>query len=206
MISKALKALPRKVALAEEKKNATAIGRFTQKLIYLLKMYLYYPVDSFISRTYERVSRSLAFAIHGYMHYDFESAYLYDIMAFKMKRILKSLNNGYAVQTKENMNALKEAITICDRLFKGNYDEKYYKAHAKKWGNLRSKHIPEYDDNGKIKYYRWETSRKNSNTPSKKKKEIADLRQIWVFEEQDRQKDLARLHEIFIKHEPTWWD
>lgn len=206
MISKALRGLPRKAALEMRKQEPTFARKIIQKIDYVWKMYFYYPIDSFISRTYERVSRSLAFAKHGYMHYDFESAYIYDLMAFKMKRIYKCLKNGHAIQNDEDMKALKEAIVICERLFKGDYDAKYYKLHEKKWGKLKSKHIPEYDENGKIKHYIWESSRAKANTPAKKKKEVADLRKIWEYEENDRKADLDRLNEILKKHEPTWWD
>lgn len=206
MISKALKALPRKVSLSIEEKEPTKFRRAVQVVVNAFKEHLYYPIDSFFSRTYERASRSLAFAKHGWMHYDFESAYLYDIMAFKLKRIHACLLNGHAIQDDEDMNALLEAIQICERLFKGQYDEKYYDLHEKKWGESKHEHIPEYDEEGKIKWYRWESSRPNAKTAAQKKREVADLRRIWVNEEKDRKADLKRLHEILMKHEPTWWD
>ncbi len=155
---------------------------------------------------WERLTRSLAFAIHGWTHYDFESAYIYDLMAFKMKRVLKCLESGHAVQENEDINALKEAIEICERLFKGEYDAKYYEAHSKKWGETVSEHIPITDPDGKVRSYTWNTSRPNAKTPAQQKREVADLRRIWVNEEKDRVKDLKRLNEILIKHEPTWWD
>lgn len=206
MISKAIKGLPRKAALELEEKEPTKFLRAMQKIAYAFKMYIYYPVDSFISRTYERASRSLAFAKRGWMHYDFESAYLYDIMAFKLKRIYKCLEQGHAIQHDEDMLALKEAIEICERLFKGDYDSKYYEAHELKWGAMKSDHIPEYNEDGSVKWYRWETSRPNAKTATQQKREVADLRRIWKNEEKDRRADLKRLHEILVKHEPTWWD
>lgn len=200
--SKQLKALPRRLVLEENNKSRQLLN----KIAYVVKKYLYYPVDSFINRTYERVSRSIAFAIRGYMHYDFESAYIYDLMAFKMKRIHETLKNGHAVQQKVDMDALKEAIQICERLFEGNYDDKYHSVHNKKWGRLRSKHIPEYDDQGKIKHYRWETSRRKVKTAAQKKKERAEFLQTWHDGERDRKADLDRLNEILKIHEPHWWD
>lgn len=204
--SKAIKGLPRKAALDYQEKPETRLAKIGQAIATAWKRYVYYPIDSFISRTHERASRSLAFARHGWMHYDFESAYLYDLMAFKMKRIYKCLETGHAIQQDEDMKALKEAIQICERLFKGDYDAKYYKAHNKKWGKLQSKTIPEYDENGKVKHYRWESSRPKAKTKKQKEKEIADLRQIWVNEEIDRKADIDRLAEILKNHEPKWWD
>lgn len=206
MMSKEIKGLPKKAALELEEREPTFLRRIAQKISYAFKMHIYYPIDDFFSRTRERVSRSLAFAKHGWMHYDFESAYLYDIMAFKMKRIYSCLEKGHAVQQDEDMKALKEAIQICERLFDDKYDQKYYKAHDKKWGNLKSKHIPEYDDNGKIKYYRWESSRPKAKTSAQKKQEVAELIKISEYGDTDRKADLDRLNEILKKHQPTWWD
>lgn len=206
MISKALKGLSGKDLDKPDKKPTTFIGKTCKKVADMFGEYVYYPMYYFFSRTYERVFRSWAFAKHGYMHYDFESAYLYDLMAFKLKRVYKCLKNGNAVQEYKNMSALAEAITICERLFKGTYDEKYYKLHDKKWGKLCSKTIPEYDEKGKIKHYRWESWRSKTKTAEQKKKERKDLRKIWVNEEEDRRADLDRLNEILKNHEPTWWD
>lgn len=203
MISKALKGLPRRLDLELKKDKFT---KMREKISYAFKMYLYYPVDSFISRYVERISRSLAFAKHGWMHYDFESAYLYDLMAFKMKRIYGCLENGHAIQEEEHMAALKEAIAICERLFKGEYERPHYDKHDEKWGEMESNHIPEYDANGKILHYRWESWRPKAVTPAQKKKERADLKKVWQNGEKDRQADLDRLNEILKKHEPAWWD
>lgn len=205
--SKALKALPRRVSIDCEEKSPTYLGKIAQTISQAFRSYLYYPVDSFFSRTYERVSRSLAFAKHGYMHYDFESAYIYDLMAFKMKRVYKCLKNGYGVQKKEDMRALKEAIKICERLFHGNYDDKYHEAHNKKWGNIRSKHIPRrFDEKGKVTHYEWKTWRPKVKTVAQKEKERAEFLQTWQDGEKDRLADLDRLNEILKKHQMAWWD
>lgn len=206
MISKQLKRLPRRISKKLGKKPDGKLERALKAVADAYLTNVYYPVESFFRHTIECVSRSLAFARHGYMSSDFDSAYLYSVMSFKLKRLQGCLLTGHVVQYKEDIDALEEAITICDRLFSGEYDRKYYKTHTKKWGELKTRDIPEYDDEGKIKYYRWESSRKNANTPSKKKKEVADLRQIQVNEEKDRGADLDRLHEILKNHEKTWWD
>lgn len=204
--SKAIKGLPRKVAIDYEEKEPTLFGKIGQVISQAFRKYIYYPVDSFINRNLERASRSLAFAKHGWMHYDFESAYLYDIMAFKLKRIYPVLRDGHAIQDDTDMKALKEAIAICERLFKGDYDAKYYKIHTKKWGQISHKSNPVKDANGKIIHYTMELSRPKANTPAKKKKEVADLRKIWENEEKDRRADIDRLAEILKNHEPKWWD
>lgn len=207
MMSKQIKGLPRKAALSLEKKEPTIIGKIGQKIAYAFQMYLYYPVDDFFSLIYERTSRSLAFAKHGWMHYDFESAYIYDLMAFKMKRIYACLENGHAVQHKEDMKALKEAIKICERLFEGNYDYKYHRAHDKKWGRSRmSTGERKEDKDGNVTYTSIFKERSKVKNAAMKKKERKEFMKTWEDGEKDRQADLDRLNEILKKHEPSWWD
>jgi hypothetical protein len=170
-----------------EPEPTTRLGKLWKEVKWVFMMNLYYPVDSFFSRYYERISRSLAFAIRGWMHYDFESAYLYDIMAFKLKRIYKVLENGHAVQEDDDMKALQEAIAICEKLFNFDYAEKYYDEHEKVWGQLEIGKNREFAE-GEYEKYRqsiWDVS---------------------INEEKDRNADLDRLNEILKKHEPTWWD
>jgi hypothetical protein len=206
MMSKALKNTPRSIALREKEKEPTRWGRFLSRVSYLWLMYVYYPVRQPFFRYSERIGRSFAFAKHGWMHYDFESAYLYDIMAFKLKRIHATLLTGHAVQYPKDMNALKEAIKICERLFKGDYEWKYHRKHDKKWGKIRTKTTPIYSDDGKVKHYTWTSSRGKANTKKQKELERKEFLQCWTLGEIDRKADLDRLNEILKKHEPSWWD
>lgn len=204
MISKAVKGTTPEEIEAEEKARKTP--KFLRPTVDWILDTFYYPVDSFVSRYKERISRSLAFAKRGWMHYDFESAYLYDIMAFKMERIYEVLKDGHVYQEDEDMAALKEAIEICKRLFAGEHEDKHYAAHSAKWGELEHKDFPEHDENGKVKWYRLELTRPNAVTEAQKEEELADLRKVWEYGERDRKADLDRLNEILKKHEPSWWD
>lgn len=86
---------------------------------------LYYRVTDFFDCLIERISRSYAYAKFGYMHYDFDALFLYSLMSFKLKRIHKCLKNDIAIQRDGDMKALEEAISVCDRLFMDNYEDKY---------------------------------------------------------------------------------
>lgn len=178
---------------------------FYQKASHYIRHYFWYPIVDAYHRYNERIRRSYSFAKHAWLHYDFESAYLYDIMAFKLKRIKRTLENGCAIQEKKDMAALDEAIKICTRLFKGDYEWKYHRKHDKKWGSIRTKTIPNYDDQGKITTYQWKTSRSKVN-PKNEKQERKEFLNCWVMGNKDREKDIDRLAEIFKKHEPAWWD
>lgn len=183
-------------------KEATGFQKIKNEVVFFLKIHLYYSVTGFFRRYYERASRSLAYARFGWLHYDFDSAFIYDLMAFKMRRLLDCLIHGHAIQEKENMDALREAIKICDRLHEGEYDAKYYKLHEKKWGKLKTWFTPIEGSTSS----RWNSTRKNIKTKSDERREIKDHRRIWVLEEQDRNADVDRLAEILKKYERSWWD
>lgn len=197
MISKALKWKSHR-----RPRNETKFQAAKREAVFFLQMTFYYPVESFLRRYYERIKRSLTYAKFGWLHYDFDGAFIYDLMAFKMRRLLDCLIHGHAIQEKENMDALREAIKICDRLHEGRYDEKYYKVHEKKWGKLKTWFTPIEGSTSS----KWNSSRKNIKTKADEKAERKDHIKIWDLEEQDRVADIDRLAEILKKYERSWWD
>ena len=154
----------------------------------------YYAVTDFFTRLRERIGRSLAYAKFGYMHYDFDSAYLYSIMAFKLRRIRICLVNGLAVQEETDMETLDEAIDICDRLFGEDYEEKYDVIHSAKWGELEFLFEPTFH-----------SVRKNINTEEEKAQEWKERLDIYNRAEQDRLVDIDRFAEILKTRAKAWW-
>ena len=190
----------------KERKNPNKLMKIIFIVLDFIK-YRYWDVESFFSRYVERIKRSTAFAKMGWLNYDFDSAFLYVVMEFKLRRIEQSLKNGMGVQEKENMDPLKELIKIVGRLGNGNYDSKYHDIHNKKWGNIKTKHIPrDVDKNGKVTTWTWETSRKNVKTQEQEKQERKEFLMCFELGERDRLADLDRMNEILKKHAPTWWD
>lgn len=202
--SKAVKGTSPEEIQAERDARKTPV--FLRPIVDWIEDKLVWPVQHFFTYNYERISRSLAWARKGWDHYDWESAYLYDVMAFKLKRVHAALLDGNAIQEDENMEPLKEAIAICERLFKGDYDDQYYALHDEKWGKLESSFTPYFFPNGERAGSSWNTWRKNAVTEEQKAEELAELRKVWEYAERDRQLDIDRLAEILKKHEPTWWD
>ena len=180
-------------------------NRFLSAARYLFLVYAYYPIESFLSMYWERSMRSLAFAKHGWLSFDFDSAYIFNLMAFKLKRIYKCLENDRAIQTKENMDSLKEAINICECLFDYNYDDKYHKAHDKKWGQLKNKDTPIYDEDGKVKHYVWDSYRNKVKTPQQKQTERKEFLKCFEDGEKDRRADLDRLNILLKDKSQDWW-
>jgi hypothetical protein len=185
-------------------------GKLVTILLYLPKLvreHIYYPLESLYSRYTERIGRSYAFAKIGWLNYDFDSHSLYDLMAFKLARIHKALVDGVAYQDDEDMNALLEAIKLCNRLYDEKYDDSYQDEHDKKWGEIKSEHIPcKWDAKGKISMYQWKTSRDGVQTPEQEAIEREEWKKCYEQGEADRIKDLDRLNELFKKHLNSWWD
>lgn len=178
-------------------------------LRYWIKSITYYPVQNFFNRTYERVCRTLAFARIAWLHYDFDSAYLWHIMAFKLKRIEKALINGHAIQEEADMAALKEAIEICERLFGEDYEFKYHGAHDLRWGNIPDyETVPsEYDKDGKILTYRIVfKDRPNVKSDADRELERKEFLRVYELGEADRVRDMDRLAVILKDHSRSWWD
>lgn len=155
----------------------------------------YYPQDQY-HMFKERIGRSIAFARFGYIHYDFESAYLYSLMSFKLKRIKNALKNGHAVEESEDMAALDELIDICDRLFCETHEDKHHESHDLKWGKLEIN----MDGNYCL------TSRPNALTDEQKEEQRKDLLNIYEKAQVDRDADIDRMAVILKKHQQTWWD
>lgn len=149
-----------------------------------------------LSMLIERSSRSYAFAKIGWKNYDFDSHPLFDLMAFKLRRIKTCLENGYAIHEEADMKALAEAIEICDRVAKENYDEKYFDVHDAKWGEIEV-------DFSRSTFKTW---RKNANTDEEKAQERKETMEIYEKAEKDFLADMDRLNVLFKEHFRAWWD
>lgn len=179
------------------------------KIVELFLSYLVYPITDRYDRYKERISRTLAYARLAWLHYDFDAAYLWDVMAFKLKRIEKCLLNGHAIQEDEDMAALREAIEICERLFKDEHDDKYHQEHDKKWGELPpwDTEPSEIDSSGRLLGGRIVfRDRPKVTNPELKEQERQEFRECFEKGEQDRQKDVDRLGHILKVYSPKWWD
>lgn len=177
---------------------------FLEKLPSPLKNYIIYPVQDFINTYYERISRSFAFAKIGWLNYDFESLYIFELIAFKLKRVESCLKKGHAIQEDEDMNALREAIEICERLFAEDYESKYIKIHNEKWGKqprfaTQPSVVPGFSE---IVF----KDRPGVKCDEDRKLERKEFLKTFEDGELDRRKDLDRLNYLFKEYLPKWWD
>lgn len=176
-------------------------------IISKIKDIVYYPIESFFIRYRERIGRAIAFAVFSWANYDYDFAYTYSLMAFKLKRLHKGLINGCAEQHEEDIGALLEAIQICDRLNDKDYDSKYTEIHNKRWGKLEIKkdEVASRDKDGKPLSYYFTTSRKLVNDVNKEQ-ERKEFMECFDNGEKDRCTDIDRLATILKQHSLHWWD
>lgn len=175
--------------------------------IFWLKEHTIWKLESLWDRYTERIGRSYAFAKHGWLSYDFDAGTLWPLIAFKLKRIHPVLVNGHAIQEDEDMNALLEAIAICERLGNDEYENQYYELHNKKYGELdmKSDRVASVDADGKPLTYYCDMSRPGV-TPENEAQERAELRTVWENGERDLQADMDRLAFLLKNYSRKWWD
>jgi len=194
--------------LATKEKSDTRLEKIFGIITKFIFYKIYYPVIRSFYDYKDRIQRSLAYAKFGWSNYDFDASYLYDLLAFKMQRLYDCLENGYVVQQKEDMEALKEAIQICKRLYKDDYKDKYLKIHDTKWGTPKREFTPNYDSKGQVISYSLKIYRKNTRGASEKikKQERKELVECFKKGEADRKNDINRLAYLLKKYDHTWWD
>jgi len=183
-------------------------GTFWYMTKYHFRHSFLYPIKSFYRRLTGKLERAYAFAKIGWENYDWDMAYSYELLGWKLKRLYKALESGHTEQQPEDMKALLSLIKVLRRLQVGNYDSKYYRIHDRKWGKIESSTTPNYDADGKVRTYNWHTWRAKTKdaSPEIKEQERAETRAIWANAEADRCKDIDKMAELLKNHAQSWWD
>jgi len=182
------------------------IRKLLYKVNHFIKWEILYKIENFFHIHKERFGRMIAWARFVQYSYDFDAHTLYDIIAFKLIRVYAALSDGNAIQENEDMNALKEAISVCERLSKDTYNRKYLEEHDKKWGKLEEETIPQPDKDGGVRSYLMNMWRNNANTPELEQLERKEFVICYENGEIDRKADIDKLAEIFKNHLARWWD
>lgn len=182
----------------------------TDGLLYWLKDKLLWPITDFINMHFERSKRAIAYAKFGYKHYDFDSAYMWDLLVFKLKRIEKALKEGNAIQEDADMAELAEAIVICQRIFDDEYENKYHDAHDIKWGEFppwkTEKEVKRIGDKDVVFYKVINRERPKVITETDKVLERQDFLRCFENAAADRIADIDRLSIILKNTSQKWWE
>jgi hypothetical protein len=179
-----------------------------KRVPYFLKKWIFEEPSRFIRRYLNKIHRAYEYAKYSWDDYDWDMSYAYQIFNFKLKRLHTALENGHAIQEPEDMKALRELTKIVHRLGTKNYDRKYHRLHNKKWGKIQVDTIPNYDEDGKVRTYTWNSWRVSTKDASDetKEQERKEFLACWELGEQDRCKDIDRMAFLLKKHATSWWD
>lgn len=153
-----------------------------------------------IVRIYRKVARSLAFAKLGWNNYDWDHAYLLQLMIFKMKRMQKAcFEEGHHIPEKLPQQSLRLCIKLGEKLLKDDYF--YFTGlHNEKWGELEF--IEKTNESGR-KY----TGIGRPGVPKEKEEqERLEFMEAYKKDDSVKARDTRWFFGIMAKYQESWWD
>lgn len=131
----------------------------------------------------KRLKRALAYAKHGWGSFDWDHAYIYEDLEFKLKRVYKELFKAPHLHLEENRSVLKSLRVSIKLLNRINNDD--FMTHYRIISNIMD--------------------------PLDIKLELADSHKMLLLEYYNldqlaKQRQYDRLHLIMAKYSQTWWD
>jgi len=136
--------------------------------------------------------------------FDFDATSLYTIMEYKLKRVLRALENGHAHHEEVELQALKLAIKLSCKLAKDDYEMRAWNLLERKWGELLTWTTPyEKDD---FKGYEYHSRHENVNTEEEKQQAWDDRMKLYEAMEKIKTRDKRWLYGILEKYLERWWD
>lgn len=153
-----------------------------------------------IVQIYRKVARSLAFAKLGWNNYDWDHAYLLQLMIFKMKRMQKAcFEEGHHIPEKLPQQSLRLCIKLGEKLLKDDYF--YFTGlHNEKWGELEF--IEKTNESGR-KY----TGIGRPGVPKEKEEqERLEFTEAYKKDDSVKARDTRWFFGIMAKYQESWWD
>lgn len=132
-----------------------------------------------------------------------DSAYLYMGMKVKLENMLPAIH-GF-VGEEERREEMRLCIEILDRLIADEYLTKAESEVTKIYGEAEFKETPEYDEDGKVKYYNVDIVRPNVKTKEDEHKVEKMFHQAVETAESNRQNDLNLLCKTIAEKSRGWW-
>lgn len=153
-----------------------------------------------IVRIYRKIARSFAFAKLGWNNYDWDHAYLLEVMIFKMKRLQHGcFVDGHHIPEKLPQQSLKLCIKLGEKLLKDDYF--YFSGlHNQKWGELEF--IEKTDETGR-KYTGMARTRV---LPEQEEQERAEAMEAYRKDDSIKARDVRWFYGIMGKYQESWWD
>ncbi len=192
------------ILLPEEKKGL-------KKLVFVHLWFVTKYVVSLLDLVVElycKSKRSMQYAKIGWNNRDFDSAFVFPLLLFKLKRVYKNtIDEGVHVVSKEEKQSLRICIKLLDRLCNRNYGETFSKEHDKKWGELNFSRTPrDFDDKGNPITYNFNSYRPGIKTTEDEVQEREETKNLFKLEHELYHQDLEKFWRIFAKYHEYWWD
>lgn len=134
--------------------------------------------------------------------FDFDAHSIFSMLEYKLKRVLKALENGCAVQEPKDIKALKLAIKLAKRLKEDNYSTVAHDRVDRKYG-------PNHHWTTPIKgstSVRCHSKFEKVNTPEEEKECNDYRRNQYLMSDVRMQKEEKWFYAILHKYMRTWWD
>lgn len=164
----------------------------------------YYSVGWFFKNPYLQIKKLIQWHRNVFHNdYDFDAHCLFGIISYKLRRVLKVLENGYALHDDRDMKALRLAIKLADRLQDDRYDIVQHERHANRWGEMKTWFTPTNDGTGSSY---WNSSYPNANTPEKQEQERTEFRTGMLTSYARMKREEKWFYSILQKYMRVWWD
>lgn len=150
----------------------------------------------------KRLKRSFDYAVFGWSNPDWDFTYLYEMMSFKMRRVLHDMETTLELTARNHVKALKLAIRISDRLAADDYDHRLYHLHEAKWGELQMQLSSVADQQGLFQVVSRGTRVENEEQAAQ---ERADYHAMIQAGMKTRERDKDILFDLIVTYDRLWW-
>ncbi len=157
-----------------------------------------------LRRFFRKVRRSWDYAVLGWANYDWDYAYLLELLRFKLERMHKFMNssNAMASHSKETIQSLRLAAKLSRKLCADSYSF-FLDRHSKKWGDVKVfEHVEPSEDEKRRGIAH--ITRFNSTPETAQERE--EFLAAATADDNMRKRDARWLFSIMEKYHENWWD
>jgi len=124
-----------------------------------------------------RIKRAIVYAFHGWNSFDYDYAFIFHLLQFKLKRMLPEVGK-HAVLDKKTKQSLRIAVKLLEKINTNNYSY-FVDEYVKRYGEI-----------GLFK---------ELDNPE-------EFHKAFAMDEQQRKRDINLLFDIMKKYITYWWD
>jgi hypothetical protein len=159
---------------------------------------------NFIKRNIKAFFRACAFFKMGWTNYDWDYAYIYELLEFKLKRMEKVIGNGWGANSHRLVKQMKYTRYLLNRIVEHNYYDKYEAPLVEKYGK---RHI-EFLKTDDSRYTQMLIVYSKIDKTDEKKLEEANDAYLGIYKqsEMDRSADVERCFKFIGRQHRHWWD